>query len=156
MAASLRHAFDAGVTVAMGSDAGNPNTPHGVGLLYELEALEAAGFEPETLLKAATLGGAAALGLEHELGRLASRRTSSFMIATRARAQRTSGQFGRLFSAEGGSDIASYCVLPFAAEAMDSQCARHRAGFYPNLNSDLHNCFLSLFLEASCNRIALS
>ena len=71
MAASLRHALDAGVTVAMGSDAGNPNTPHGVGLLYELEALEAAGFEPEALLKAATLGGAAALGLEHELGRLA-------------------------------------------------------------------------------------
>ena len=71
MAASLRDAFDAGVTVAMGSDAGNPNTPHGVGLLYELEALEAVGFEPEVLLKAATLGGAAALGLENELGRLA-------------------------------------------------------------------------------------
>ena len=71
MTASLRDAFEAGVTVAMGSDAGNPNMPHGVGLLYELEALEAAGFEPEVLLKAATLGGAAALRLEHELGRLA-------------------------------------------------------------------------------------
>ena len=83
MAANLRTAFEAGVTVAMGSDAGNPNTPHGLGLFYELTALEAAGFELEKLLRAATLGGAAALGLDDEIGRLAEGARADLVIYDR-------------------------------------------------------------------------
>jgi imidazolonepropionase-like amidohydrolase len=71
MAHNLRTALKAGVTVAMGSDAGNPNTPHGLGLLHEVNALEEAGFAPEVLLRSATLGGAKALRLEGRIGLIA-------------------------------------------------------------------------------------
>ena len=56
---------DAGVTVALGTDAGMPGTPHGVSTLREMELLVQAGLTPSEALIAGTASSAKALG---ELG----------------------------------------------------------------------------------------
>lgn len=58
----------AGIPMAVGTDAGNPGTPHGPSLYREMELLHAAGLSAGEVFTAATLGGARALGREHELG----------------------------------------------------------------------------------------
>jgi imidazolonepropionase-like amidohydrolase len=59
---NLRRLQAAGATVAAGSDAGNIGTLHGPGLHRELALLVASGLSPLEALRAATVGGAAALG----------------------------------------------------------------------------------------------
>lgn len=58
----------AGIPMAVGTDAGNPGTPHGPSLYREMELLHAAGLSAGEVFAAATLGGARVLGREHELG----------------------------------------------------------------------------------------
>ena len=53
---------DAGVTVALGTDAGMPGTPHGVSTLREMELLVQAGLSPSEALIAGTANSARALG----------------------------------------------------------------------------------------------
>lgn len=53
---------DAGVTVALGTDAGMPGTPHGVSTLREMELLVQAGLTPSEALIAGTASSAKALG----------------------------------------------------------------------------------------------
>jgi len=67
---SVRRALAAGVVVAAGSDAAGTLPPPDV-LVSEIEALVGAGLSPEEALRAATEGGAAALGRAGELGTLA-------------------------------------------------------------------------------------
>ncbi len=67
-AANLKRVAEAGVTIAMGTDAGNPLTLHGPSVYAELEAMQAAGLTPMQVLVAATRGGAVAMGKEQELG----------------------------------------------------------------------------------------
>lgn len=59
---NLRRLHAAGAIVAAGSDAGNIGTLHGPGLHRELALLVAAGLSPLEALRAATIGGAAAVG----------------------------------------------------------------------------------------------
>ena len=61
----------AGVRLAVGSDAGMPNTYHGWSTLRELELMVAGGLKPIEALTAATSGSARALGVEGERGRIA-------------------------------------------------------------------------------------
>lgn len=49
---------DAGVTIALGTDAGMPGTPHGVATLHEMELLVRAGFTPSEALIAGTASSA--------------------------------------------------------------------------------------------------
>jgi len=65
--ASFRRALDAGVQIAMGSDAGG----YGLDFTAELEELVAAGMTPMQAVIAATSAGAACMGLEKEVGTLA-------------------------------------------------------------------------------------
>jgi len=65
---NLRAVHEAGIPVAMGTDAGNPLTLHGPSVYAEMEAMEAAGLRPMDVLVAATRGGAMAMGLEQETG----------------------------------------------------------------------------------------
>ena len=67
-AANLKRVFEAGIPVAMGTDAGNPLTLHGPAVYAEMEAMQAAGLTPMQVLVAATRGGASAMGREKELG----------------------------------------------------------------------------------------
>ena len=67
-AANLVTVARAGIPVAMGTDAGNPLTLHGVSVYAEMEAMQRAGLTPSEVLVAATRGGAAAMGRLKELG----------------------------------------------------------------------------------------
>jgi len=67
-AANLVTVARAGIPVAMGTDAGNPLTLHGVSVYAEMEAMQRAGLTPREVLMAATRGGAAAMGRDKELG----------------------------------------------------------------------------------------
>ena len=66
--ANLKRVADAGIPIAMGTDAGNPLTLHGPSVYAEMEAMQAAGMTPTQVLVAATRGGARAMGLEKEIG----------------------------------------------------------------------------------------
>ena len=67
-AANLKVVRDAGIPIAMGTDAGNPLTLHGVSVYAEMEAMQAAGMTPTEVLVASTRGGSLALGREKEVG----------------------------------------------------------------------------------------
>lgn len=64
MASNLAAVHEAGITVAAGTDAGNPGTVHGPSIYAELETMQAAGIEPAELIPMATANGAQAMGRE--------------------------------------------------------------------------------------------
>ena len=59
---NLRRVHAAGIPVAMGTDAGNPLTLHGVSVFNEMEAMAAAGMTPMDVLVSATRTAAMAMG----------------------------------------------------------------------------------------------
>ncbi len=61
---NLKRVRDAGVPIALGTDAGNPLTLHGASVFMELEAMQASGLKPRDVLVAATANAARALGLD--------------------------------------------------------------------------------------------
>ena len=67
---NLRRLAEAGVVIGTGTDAGNPLTPHGPSLLYELELFVRAGLTPAQTLRAATLDSARILGVDADFGEL--------------------------------------------------------------------------------------
>ena len=68
--ANAERAQEAGVTVAVGTDAGNPGTLHGPSIYRELVLLHEAGLSPMEVLVAATRNAARAMGRETEVGTL--------------------------------------------------------------------------------------
>jgi imidazolonepropionase-like amidohydrolase len=62
MAANLRRVHEAGIPVAMGTDAGNPLTLHGPSVYAEMEAMQRVGLTAMQVLVATTRGGALAMG----------------------------------------------------------------------------------------------
>jgi imidazolonepropionase-like amidohydrolase len=68
---NLRTLWDAGIAVAMGTDAGNIGTLHGPSVFAELDEMEHAGLTPQEALFSATVQGARMLGMEKDLGTLA-------------------------------------------------------------------------------------
>jgi len=68
--ANLKAVQDAGITVAMGTDAGNPGTLHGPSVYREMELMQQAGLTPTQVLVDATRNGAMAMGREKEFGTL--------------------------------------------------------------------------------------
>jgi imidazolonepropionase-like amidohydrolase len=67
---NLARLHEAGVTIAMGTDAGNPLTLHGPSIYAEMEAMQAAGLTPTEVLVTATQGGAKAMGRQEDFGTL--------------------------------------------------------------------------------------
>jgi imidazolonepropionase-like amidohydrolase len=63
-ALNLKRVFDAGIPVALGTDAGNPLTLHGASVFRELEAMQASGLAPRDVLVAATRNAARVLDLD--------------------------------------------------------------------------------------------
>jgi imidazolonepropionase-like amidohydrolase len=61
---NLKRVRDAGIPIALGTDAGNPLTLHGASVFMELEAMQASGLTPRDVLVAATANAARALGLD--------------------------------------------------------------------------------------------
>jgi imidazolonepropionase-like amidohydrolase len=66
--ANAKRVQDAGITLAVGTDAGNPGTLHGPSMYRELQLLSEAGIAPMALLVDATRNGARAMGWEDKIG----------------------------------------------------------------------------------------
>jgi imidazolonepropionase-like amidohydrolase len=77
---NLKVLQDAGVTIAMGSDAGNIGTPHGPAVFRELELMEQAGLSAREIITAATLNGARLLGMEDQLGSIEEGKLADLLI----------------------------------------------------------------------------
>ncbi|MFW6192787.1 MAG: amidohydrolase family protein, partial [Gemmatimonadota bacterium] len=67
---NLRRVHEEGITVALGTDAGNPGTAHGPSVHREAELMARAGMSPSEILVAATRNGARAMGRAGDLGTL--------------------------------------------------------------------------------------
>ncbi len=80
MAANLKRVSDAGITIAMGTDAGNPLTLHGPSVYAEMEAMQAAGLTPMQVLVASTRGGAIAMGKEDRLGTVEAGKAADLLV----------------------------------------------------------------------------
>jgi len=66
--ANAKRVWDAGITLAAGTDAGNPGTLHGPSFYRELVLLAESGLSPMEVLEAATRNAARAMGREAEVG----------------------------------------------------------------------------------------
>lgn len=77
---NLRRVHAAGITVAMGTDAGNPLTLHGPSVYGEMEAMQAAGLTPSQVLTSATRNSAIAMGRLDDLGTLEAGKFADLLI----------------------------------------------------------------------------
>jgi imidazolonepropionase-like amidohydrolase len=80
MSANLKKVFDAGIPIAMGTDAGNPLTLHGPSVYAEMEAMQAAGLTPLQVLTASTRGGATAMGRAKDFGTIEKGKLADLLI----------------------------------------------------------------------------
>jgi imidazolonepropionase-like amidohydrolase len=77
---SLPRLWARGVTVALGTDAGNIGTLHGPSVFREARLMVEAGLTPAQVLRSATVNGARALGLEAELGDVAEGKKADLVL----------------------------------------------------------------------------
>ncbi|MDL2719160.1 MAG: amidohydrolase family protein [Acidobacteriota bacterium] len=78
-AANLKRVRDAGIPIAMGTDAGNPGTLHGPSVHAEMEAMQTAGMTPMEVLVASTKGGSRAMGRD-DVGTLEKGKRADFIL----------------------------------------------------------------------------
>jgi imidazolonepropionase-like amidohydrolase len=76
---NLRTVWDAGITVVMGTDAGNIGTLHGPSIFREMDLMAEAGLTPLQVLRSATVNGAKTLGIA-DLGTIAPGKLSDLVI----------------------------------------------------------------------------
>lgn len=77
---NLRRVHEAGITVATGTDAGNPGTLHGPAIHREVELMARAGMTPAEVLVASTRDAAAAMGRGDDLGTLEPGKAADLLI----------------------------------------------------------------------------
>jgi len=77
---NLKKVWDAGIPVAMGTDAGNIGALHGPSVFREMELMVRAGLSPLQVLRSATVNGAKVMGLEREAGRIAPGRLADLVV----------------------------------------------------------------------------
>ncbi|MGB5316097.1 MAG: amidohydrolase family protein [Robiginitalea sp.] len=70
MAANLKRVYEAGIPIALSTDAGNPGTLHGISIYDELEAMQQAGISPSDIIPMATRNGALAMERAADFGTL--------------------------------------------------------------------------------------
>jgi len=78
--ANLKTVRDAGIPIAMGTDAGNPLTLHGPSVYAEMEAMQAAGMTPMEVLVAATRNAAKACGRLERMGTLEAGKEADLLV----------------------------------------------------------------------------
>jgi len=76
---NLIRVWNAGITVVMGTDAGNIGTVHGPSVFREMELMERAGLSPLQVLRSATVNGAVTLGLP-DLGTIAPGKLADLVV----------------------------------------------------------------------------
>lgn len=77
---NLRAVWDAGLTVVMGTDAGNIGTLHGPSVFREMALMQSAGLTPLQVLRSATVNGARAFGRDQEMGVIAAGNLADLVI----------------------------------------------------------------------------
>ena len=80
MAENLRRVIQADIPVALGTDAGNPFTLHGVSVYAEMERMQRAGMTPPQVLLAATRNAARAMARAAEIGTLEAGKVADFIV----------------------------------------------------------------------------
>lgn len=65
---NLKKLYDAGITIAVATDAGNPGTFHGISIYDEMEAMQKAGIPANELIIMATKNGAMAMDRSNDFG----------------------------------------------------------------------------------------
>jgi imidazolonepropionase-like amidohydrolase len=78
--ANLRRVRDAGITIAMGTDAGNIGTVHGPAVFREMKMMQEAGLTPLEVLKSATVGGSRALRREADTGTITAGKYADLVV----------------------------------------------------------------------------
>jgi imidazolonepropionase-like amidohydrolase len=76
---NLLKVWTAGITVVMGTDAGNIGTLHGPGVFREMELMQRAGLTPLQVLRSATVNGAATMALS-DLGSVAAGKLADLAV----------------------------------------------------------------------------
>ena len=79
-AANLKTVRDAGIPIAMGTDAGNPLTLHGVSVYAEMEAMQAAGLSAMEVLVASTRNGARAMRRDDQFGTIEKGKVADLLV----------------------------------------------------------------------------
>jgi len=79
-AANLLAVWNAGVPVAMGTDAGNIGTVHGPSVFREMDFMAKAGLTPAQVLVAATVNGAKFVRMEKDLGDVAPGKLADLVV----------------------------------------------------------------------------
>ena len=77
---NLRAVWEAGITVVMGTDAGNIGTLHGPSVFREMALMQDAGLTPLQVLRSATSNGARAARRESEIGAIAAGRSADLVV----------------------------------------------------------------------------
>ena len=80
MSRNLVRLHEAGVPIAMGTDAGNPGTAHGPSVYREMEAMQEAGMSARDVFASATLIAARAMGIDAETGSLAAGKRADIVV----------------------------------------------------------------------------
>ncbi len=78
--ANAKRLADAGVALAVGTDAGNPGTFHGPAIHYELEMLQRAGLTPMQVVVAATRTAAEAMGRADSVGTVEQGKAADLLV----------------------------------------------------------------------------
>jgi imidazolonepropionase-like amidohydrolase len=77
---NLKKAYDADIPIAVGTDAGNPGTLHGVSIYDEMEAMQRAGIPAEDLILMATQNGAKAMQRDKDIGTLEAGKIADIIV----------------------------------------------------------------------------
>jgi len=77
---NLKKVYEAGIPIAVGTDAGNPGTLHGPSIYEEMEAMQRAGIPPEDLIVMATQNGAQAMQRSHDIGTLEEGKMANLIV----------------------------------------------------------------------------
>lgn len=76
----LLKVYEAGITIATGTDAGNPLTLHGVSMMDEMLLMQKAGIPASEILVMSTQNGARAMGRLEDLGTLESGKVADLLV----------------------------------------------------------------------------
>lgn len=77
---NLQKVYEAGIPIAVGTDAGNPGTLHGISIYDEMEAMQQAGIAPEDLIVMATRNGAKAMQRADDFGTLETGKLANLIV----------------------------------------------------------------------------
>ncbi len=82
MAINLKKAHEAGITIAVATDAGNPGTYHGLSIYDEMIAMQAAGIPALDIITMATQNGALAMKRSDDFGTLTKGKMADLILLT--------------------------------------------------------------------------